>query len=318
MKVLLTDTYLGEPTLERDLLAEHGIALEVASDYEPETLAKFNVDGVLNCIARVPASVIEAMPRLKVIVRYGIGVDNIDASAADRRGVMVCNVPDYCVDEVATHAVAMVLDCNRQITWHHEAIRSAKEPDHPVSPRRLSTQTLGIVGLGRIGGTVCRKVQSLGLRVLGCDPHLSEQKIAELGAEPAPFDRLLKESDFVTLHVPLQDDTQGMINAESLSMMKPTAYLINTCRGKVVDMDALLKALDETRLAGAALDVFPEEPLAPESPVRRHPRVILTPHSAWYSPESLEESRRKAVGTVVEALHGKTPASLMNRPVSSL
>lgn len=314
MKVLLTDTYLGEPSLERELLEREGVSLIVASSPSLESLVEHDVDAILNCTARVPGEVFERLPNLRIVVRYGIGVDNINVEAATQAGVMVVNVPDYCLEEVATHALAMVLDCNRQLTWHHRAMVEGEKCSYEVPCRRLSTQTLGVVGLGRIGSRVARMALGLGMRVVGYDPRVASDPEGELkGVEHIPLSSVLASADFLTLHVPLTRATEKLIDKDALNLMKPTAYVVNTSRGPVIDVEALLDALNEGRLAGAALDVFPVEPLPHDSPLRTHPKVILTPHTAWFSPEARDESRTKAVRFVLEALRGEVPSSVVNR-----
>jgi D-3-phosphoglycerate dehydrogenase len=217
------------------------------------------------------------------------------------------NVPDYCWDEVADHTFALLLACARTIPALHQRVRqgyfgwaAVVRPLH-----RLRGQTLGIVGLGHIGRGVALRAQAFGLRVLANDPLVSEQQAAEVGAKLVGLDELLRASDYVTLHVPLNQHTYHFINERRLRQMKPSAVLINTCRGGVVDQAALVKALREGWIAGAGLDVFEEEPLPPDSPLRGLENVILTPHLAWYSEESLAELHRKAAQEIVRFFRGE-------------
>lgn len=316
MKVLLTDTYLGEPSFERALLDAEGIELLVAPDAEAETLASFEVDGVLNCVARVPKTVITAIPGLKVIARYGIGVDNIDLAAATEAGVLVCNVPDYSIDEVATHALGMILSFARQLHVYHDKVaKGSWEWRTRPELRRTSNLTVGVVGFGRIGSLLANKAKAVGFEVIAHDALIDGSSIRRLGVEPVSLEQLLERSDFVSLHVPLTTDTTHLMNEATLALMRPNAYLINAGRGKLVDSNALLHALESDKLAGAGLDVFEDEPLPADSPLKGHPKVLHTPHSAWFSMEALDEAREKAVANVVAALRGTRPKNLVNPEV---
>lgn len=313
MKVLLTDTYLGDPELERGLLAAHGVELVIARDTTPETLSSYEVDAILNCVAPIPATVIQAHRRLRAIARYGIGVDNIDVAAATAAGVLVSNVPDYSVDEVATHALAMILDRSRHLARYDRAVRSGAwewRTDPPL--RRTSTLTVGILGLGRIGRELARKALGVGFKVVAHDPFVGPNHPVGVDVEHVSFIDLLRRADYLTLHVPLTTDTTGIIDAEALSHMKPTAYVINAGRGRLVDARALLVAIEAGRLAGAALDVFATEPLEVDDALVASDRILLSPHAAWYSEEALAEARSKAVASVLSAIKGDRPANLVN------
>lgn len=313
MKVLLTDTYLGEPSFERALLDVEGIELIVAPDASADTLGSFEVDGVLNCVAKVPKSVITGIPGLKVVARYGIGVDNIDLAAATEAGVLVCNVPDYSIDEVATHALGMILSFARQLhVYHREVSKGGWEWRTAPELRRTSNLTVGVVGFGRIGSLLAQKATAIGFKVVAHDPFLDSSTIHGLGVEAVSLEQLLGRADFVSLHVPLTSETTRLLDATTIALMKPTAYVINAGRGHLVDTKALIDALDRDQLAGAGLDVFEEEPLPAGNPIRGHPKVLHTPHSAWFSVEALNEAREKAVANVVAALRGETPRNLIN------
>ncbi|WP_376095528.1 C-terminal binding protein [Roseomonas sp. CCTCC AB2023176] len=258
--------------------------------------------------AIVPAEIIAMMPRLTVIVRGGVGFERIDLAAAAVRGVPVCNVPDYGTEEVADHAIALLLALVRGVVLQADRTRSDLMdwgPAQPVPARRLSTLTLGVVGLGRIGGMVSRRVAGLGMRTGYVDPAV--------GA-PAGLTRygtlhdLLAASDVVTLHTPLNEGTRGMMDAAAFAAMRPGAILVNTSRGGVVDLDALHDALRSGHLAGAALDVLPSEPPDPTHPLMRawtrdedwlRGRFVLTPHMAYYSPHSLRDTRRLGMETAL-------------------
>lgn len=284
---------------------------------EDETLAlSRQADAILNTYAPITKKVIEGLQRCRVIVRFGIGVDNVALEAATAAGIMVANVSDYCIEEVADQALALLLACGRGLFPSAEIARGAAW-DFNRMPRlhRLRGRTLGLVGLGRIGSAVAERAKGFGLRILAYDPYASEEIFRKAGAEAADLDRLLRESNFISIHAPLNAETVGLINDEALTKMKPTAYLVNVARGKIVDQAALGRALREKRIAGAALDVLETEPPPPDDPIRGLGNVILTPHAAWYSEESRMEMRRKAVGQIVSVLKGEIPYSLVNREV---
>jgi D-3-phosphoglycerate dehydrogenase len=247
---------------------------------------------------------------LRVVVRYGVGVDGIDLSAATEQGVPVVNVPDYGTDEVANHAVALLLALARKLARLDRQTRSGGWDVFRVGPvARLAGQTVGIVGCGRIGSAVARKLGGFDVRLLGCDPNIST---FPPGVQPVAFERLVSESDYVTIHCPLTADTRHLFDAESIGWMRPTAALINTARGGIVDTAALVAALQEGLLAGAGLDVLEQEPLDPASPLLRMEQVIVTPHAAWYSEEGRSDLKRRAAEEAVRVLRGERPRHCVN------
>lgn len=275
-----------------------------------------NADAILNTYARMTPRVIESLERCKVIVRFGIGYDNVDVDTATRRGVMVANTTQYCIDEVADQAMAMLLACARGL---FPAGRIARDGTWELGKmpvlRRLRGQTLGLVGIGQIGKAVATRAHGFGLKVLACDPLVDEAAARELGAELADLDTLLAASDYVSVHVPLMPATEGMMNAGVFVKMKPTAFLINVARGRIVNQADLVAALRQGDIAGAALDVLEREPPEPGDAITSLDNVILTPHSAWFSEEARADMRRRAVGQVVSVLQGELPYSLINREV---
>jgi len=294
----------------RLLLAEEGSEVELLR-LVPEA------DAILTCFAQVTPAVVRAGKRLQVIGRYGVGVDNIAVEEATRRGILVTNVPSYCLDEVAEHALALILSLARRICAYNGAVRAGDwrlEVGAPI--HRLSGQTVGIVGLGKIGRTLASKVSGLGMHVLAsCS---SRQARAEQDVEVVSLERLAREADVVSLHVPLGDETRGMIGEAFLRQMKPTAFLVNTARGALIDQDALLRALHEGWIAGAALDVFVPEKLPPEDPLLACPNLITTPHVAFYSEESVLELEVRAARNVAAVLSGRRPESIVNPEVLAL
>jgi D-3-phosphoglycerate dehydrogenase len=274
-----------------------------------------DADGLLVQYGAVTRRVFEGLPRLRVLVRYGVGVDGIDLGAATDHGVPVVNVPDYGTDEVANHAVALLLALARKLTRLDRQTRAGAWDVFRVGPiTRLAGQTVGILGCGRIGSAVARKLAGFDLRLLGCDPFVES---FPPGVQPVAFERLLAESDYLTIHCPLTVDTRRLFDAETLARMRPTAVLINTARGGIVDTGALTEALRMGLLAGAGLDVLEEEPVDPASPLLRMEQVIVTPHAAWYSEEGRSDLKRRAAEEAVQVLRGGRPRHCVNPEVLS-
>ncbi len=263
-------------------------------------------DIVLNQYAPFTAKVFAALkPELRQVVRYGVGVDNIDVAAAAASGVQVCNVPDYGVHEVSNHALALILAFERRVVFMNECTGGGTWDYRLAIPiRRMSELTIGIVGFGRIGSALAEKLKPLGCRVIGHDPAFGLGSPEMRGIEWVPFEQLLGESDFITLHCPLTPKTYRLIDAAVLGRMKRTAIIVNTARGGIIDEDALADALRQGALAGAALDVVEREPLAAESPLRGLDNCLLTPHMAWYSEESGLEMKRKVAEEAVRFAKG--------------
>jgi D-3-phosphoglycerate dehydrogenase len=268
-------------------------------------------------LQKVTAEVMDAMPNCRLISRLGVGIDNVDVPAASARGIWVANVPDYGVDEVATHAIALVL---AQLRGLHRLISDTRvglwnaSAVHPI--QRLTSLTLGVVGFGRIGRATGSKGAGLGMRVVVYDPFLSDEQIRGAGAQPVELDELFGEADFITLHLPLDASTRHLINARTLGLMKPTAYLVNTARGGLVDEVALLEAVRAGRIRGAALDVLSIEPPPAEDEVlqalQRHERIIVTPHIAWYSEQARVDMRQRAAEDIARVLRGERPRTPVN------
>jgi D-3-phosphoglycerate dehydrogenase len=282
-----------------------------------ETSALNGADALMVTVQEVTPVVLAALPACKVVARVGTGLDSIDLDGAARRGVQVTYVADYSVDEVSTHAIALLLACARRIPQYLDLVRAGQWNSVGAGTiRRLSEQTLGVAGFGRIGQAVAGKGRGLGLRVLVCDPYRSDEDIRAAGCEPASWDRLLAEPDFISLHVPLTPDSGRLINADALRAMKPTAVLINTARGGLVDEAALAAAIRAGEIAGAALDVLATEPPAADSPLLGDPRVLITPHGAWYSAEAQRDVVVRACEDVQRVLSGQPPRSPANKPAA--
>lgn len=275
--------------------------------------------------------VLSAYRRVRVISRPAVGYDQIDLDAATERGIAVTHVPDYCTDEVSDHAMALILALHRRVPWLDSAIKagnwgqgvsyggnrpaSSHAGEVPGPRAQLRGQTLGIVGFGRIGRRVAEKARGFGLRLIAADPFLPGDAGEPYGVAMVDLDTLLGESDFVTIHCLLNAGTRGLIGAAQLARMRPTAYLVNTARGPIVDFDALVPALREGVIAGAALDVTEPEPPGNDHPLLALPNVILTPHSAYYSDRSREEVRRRGIEHAVAVLRGERVAFVANPEV---
>jgi len=273
------------------------------------------VDGILvGAKPWISGRAMRAMPDLAVVCRYGIGVDNVDIDAATELGIAVCNVPDYAVDEVATHALTLGLALLRRVAVAAERTRTgAWSVSDLGSIEDVRATVLGIVGFGAIGRRLGEKALGVGLQVKVHDPFVDEAAIERSGCEPASFGDLLATADLVSLHMPLTPETRGMMGADALAQMKPTAYVVNTARGGLVDETALTNALEAGRLGGAALDVLTTEPPGSGHPLLGRSDVIVTPHMAWYSEQALGRVRRGAAEQVRAVLAGEVPTHLVNR-----
>lgn len=317
-RVVVTD--LGYPTYEHEkrVLEPAGAKLELAECRSEDEVIKAckGANGILNRAAPMSARVVTTLDKCKVIARYGVGVDNVDLDAATSMGIVVANVPDYCNDEVSTQAVALILSLTRRLVSHDKAVRNGAWDIGSAEPiYRTAGQTLGLVGLGRIARAVARKMQGFRMRIIAHDPYVSEEAAAKVGVELVDLDTLLSTADLISIHAPLMDATRKMIDADALAKMKPTAYLVNTSRGGLIDQTALVEALKDARIAGAGLDVYEVEPLEPDSPLKDLDNVILTDHAGWYSEDSIIELQTRAAKAVAAVLSGERPESVVNPDV---
>lgn len=308
--VLLTDQVFPSVEVEREILARAGATLEVLAEPTPARIreAGRTVDAVLTTYAPIDADTLGSFERCRVISRYGIGVDNIDLDAARARGVIVTNVPDYCVEEVADHTLALVLALARRLPQGHAIVVDGRWGVKDLGRvRRLRGRTLGLVGFGNIGAAVAGRARAFGLEVVVFDPYVDVARLAEAGADRAgSLDELLGAADIVSLHAPLTPETQGIIDRRAIDRMRPGAVLVNTSRGGLVETAAVLDALREGRLAGAGLDVFAQEPPAAQT-LADVPNLLSTPHAAFYSEEAIRESQTKAAEAIVAVLEGREP-----------
>ena len=308
--------------MEIEMLRNYGDVILLNTTREEVLIeATQEADLLIVDFARVTKSIIENARKLKGIIRHGIGVENIDLETATKRGVVVANIPDYSTKTVADHTWALILALTRRIVLADKYVRNRlyvnrwENPPEYLKGLELEGKVLGIIGFGRIGREVAKRAKGFGLRVLAYSRHIVEEVAREVGAEPASLETILRESDIITLHVPLTKETYHLINEERIKLMRKRPYIINTSRGAVIDEKALYRALKEGLIAGAALDVFEIEPPPEDNPLFELDNVILTPHIAWYSEEAL---RRLVTTTVEEAariLSGELPKNLINRDV---
>lgn len=317
-KVVLTDFGSPENELEAEVLRNSGldIVLVRLNARTPDALFPEveDADALLVQWVNINADVIRRLRKCKIISRYGIGVDMIDLQAAGERGIPVCNVGDYCIEEVSTHTLGFLLMLNRRLLIQHQHVMGGKWGGIPGgAPERLSSQTIGVVGLGNIGRAVAQKAAALGLRVIAHDPYLSANDAKTLGIELLALDDLLHRSDYVAVHCPLTPETRHLFGEAQFGMMKPTAYLINMARGPIVDQVALHTALSTGQIAGAALDVLDKEPPTPDDPLLTLDNVLITPHTSSWSTQGIVALRCGAAENIVTVLRGDAPRFVVNR-----
>ncbi len=304
-----------------DLAAEREVLGAVSAEVEdlngiPEDEAlerATSADGVLlGARFQFTADRLASLKRCRVIVRYGVGVDNVDLAAARACGITVSCVPDYCMEEVATHAIALLLALHRQLGAYSLKAKAGQlgiDAVHPI--RRLSTLSFGVIGFGRIGRETATRAAALGMRLLAYDPFQDDAAIRGFGAEPRPLDSLLAESDAVSLHVPLTEATRNLLGRDRIARMKTGALLVNVGRGGLVDEAALAEALASGHLGGAGLDVTTVEPLPPDHPLLSTANTILTPHVAWYSTGAQRDLQVKAAEEAARVLRGEPPLNAL-------
>ncbi|HEX5415023.1 MAG TPA: C-terminal binding protein [Chloroflexota bacterium] len=316
-RVVIADNAFAPIGPEREILSPQDFDVVFLSSTDEEEVIKHtrDADAIICDAAPITERVLANAPRVRVVSEYGIGYDNIDVAAASARGVWVANVPGFCVSEVADHTLAFLLALSRRIVPLNDGLcRGAWGPRSAGSITRLADQTLGLVGFGPIARAVAARALPFGLRVACWTPHTTAERVASFGAELVDLEELFRRSDYLSLHVPATAETRGMVSRERLALMKQTAYIINCGRGSLIDEPALVDALRDGQIAGAALDVFATEPLPPTDPLLSRPNVIVTPHAAFYSEESLRDLQIRAAKNVAAVLAGGRPLSPVNNP----
>ena len=318
-KVLITDYVWPNLDAEREILEAAGVELAVAPDASEETLAALaaDVDAIMFCFASVTGNVLRSAPKCVVASRYGIGVDNVDIATATELGIVVTNVPDYCIDEVAEHAIGMILALNRRLGQHDQLVKRGGWADLRLnqSMKRMRDATLGIIGFGRIGRAVATRGSVFCGRIVAYDPLIEAGTNID-GVEVVSFDDLVRDSDFITVHVPLLPSTENLIGAAQLEAMKDDAIVVNCARGGLIDELALAEALASGQIGGAGLDVLEPAPPADDHPLLAFDNVIITPHTAFFSQASTVELERRTAQEVVRVLNGERPENFINPEVS--
>ncbi len=316
-KVVITDYVWESLDVEKRILGKLAHLTALRTKTPDEFLGEaVDCDALLNTYAgAITAETMARMPKCKIIARYGIGVDTIDLVAATAAGIIVTNNPTYCIEEVAEHTMALLLACARKIPFYDRAVRAGNWAVPPGKPMfRMAGSTIGLVGFGNIARQVAVRAAAFGMRVLYADPVVKEGQFKVPGKK-VTLEKLLKESDFVSVHPPLTPKTRGMINDDAFLMMKSNAFLINCSRGPVVDTAALVRALDERKIAGCALDTIDPEPLPEPHPLRGRENVIVTPHAAWYSEKAMVGLQEGAPNEVRRVLTGEWPVNVVNPDV---
>lgn len=316
-KVMLTGTVLPDSDVEKRIVEETGVNLEIVDVSSTQELIESATDpiGIMTIETEIDASVLEAFPNLEFISVHGIGVDMVDVEAATERGIPVFNTPEYCLEEVATHTMGLILACERRICQYDDDVEAGGwdyELGGPIT--RLSTKTVGVVGLGAIGVEVVRRLAGFGVDIVGYDPYVSEAEMRQEGVEKVAFETLCERSDVVTVHTPLTESTRHLLDASAFESMGPGVTFVNAARGGIVDHDALYDALNDGTVAYAGLDVLETEP-PDDDRFTELDNVIVTPHAAWYSEDALTELQRTAGENVAEFIRGDLPEYIVNRSV---
>lgn len=280
--------------------------------------AAAGVDVIMTDAAKMTRQVINSLVKCKLIVSYGIGYDHIDVDAATDNDIIVVNIPDFCIEEVSNHAIALLLTCAKKLVFMNNSTKSGhwsecKQAQAPMGS--ISGQTLGIIGCGKIGRLVAKKAQCFDLKVLGYDPYLSKAAASECGITLVSLPELLRDADYISIHTLGNQETRHLIREKELRQMKSSAFLINTSRGSIIDEVALIKALEEKRIAGAGLDVFEQEPIDPNNPLLKMKNVVVTPHSAYYSDNALIRLRTSVGKEAARVLSGQWPQNVVNKAV---
>jgi D-3-phosphoglycerate dehydrogenase len=309
MKVVVTDYIEENLDWEAEQCRKAGIdfaAYQLKFKSEAEVLAQVrDADVIVVNMVKFDASLIAKLTRCRLLIRHGIGYDNVDVAACTKQGIVFAYQPDYCKEDVAEHAIALIFACARKVVWSRRTLDESSAKGQwdftglfPI--HRMDGKTLGIVGMGRIGSRIYRKLRHFGLRIIATDPYLSAKRKAEFADVPFVDKKtLFQTADYITIHTPLNPETRHLVNAETLGWMKPTAYLVNTARGPMVEAEALALALREKRIAGAAIDVFDVEPPPPTHPLFGLDNIILTPHIGWASEEAGWEIRQSILNDIL-------------------
>ncbi len=322
MKAVITDHPFPSLDLAQGIFSRSGIELEVMQTRDPETIIAHTktAEAMIVGMAKIDKKIIDALDRCKIIVRLGVGFDNVDVPAATSRGIMVANIPDFCTEEVSDHAVALILMIARRILPGQKAVREGKWGPMAIefdSFKRVKEQTVGLYGFGRIARRVAEKAKGVKLNCMAFDPFIPKDVLSAAGVEKVEMKDLLARSDYVSLHTPLTKETENSFGMAQFRAMKTTAWLINTSRGQVIKEDELIAALDQKLVAGAALDVLAKEPPDKDHPLLNRDNVIVTPHMGGWTLDSRDDLQTKGAEEVVRVLRGEKAKNLVNPGVLS-
>ena len=316
-KILITDPYHQNFHIEKEILAEINTVVKVCHCKTEEDVIRLGseMDGLLVSYVPIGKKVIENLHKCKVIVKYSVGLDNIDLEAATQKKIYVANVPRYCVEEVSTHTLALLLNLVRKISKYDQSVkRGSWDPLVGDPIFRIGNKVFGIIGFGNIGKRVAEKIQPFKLSIIVYDPFINSKLISKYGAKKVELETLLRQSDYISLHCPLNKHTKHLIDFEEIEMMKKGVFIINTSRGEIINQKALYKAIKDEKIAGAALDVLEKDPPS-LTDIMNIDNIIYTPHVAWNSVEAEMELRKSAVQEVKRVLKGEKPLSLVNKEV---
>lgn len=316
-KVVITDDRFNSCREEKEVLSSIDVELIVANCSTPEDVIKAckDADGVLVNLAPMPAEVIEKLDKCKIIARYGVGYDNVDVKTCTKRGIWVSNVTGYCNEEVSDHALALMLACARKVARRDKQVRAGQWNIGRKDPvYRLAGKTFAFLGFGMIARCLHRKIKGFDFsRIMVCDPFVDEETIKSVGAEKVGWETALREADFISIHMPLNDSTSGKIDSDAFDMMKSGAVLVNTSRGPIIDENSLIEALKSGKINSAGLDVHTKEPLDKDSELMEIENCVLTDHTGFYSEESVKELKTGAAENVKAVLTGGEPKYPVNK-----
>jgi D-3-phosphoglycerate dehydrogenase len=315
-KVVMTDDRHKTYEEEKAVLESIGAEVVIANLNTVEEVIEEckDADGIMCNLSPMPAEVIEKLEKCKVISRYGVGYDNVDMAACTKKGIYLANVPDYCAEEVSDQALALMMACARKVARRDAQVRAGQWNVGKADPiYRIAGKTFTFLGFGMIARTLFRKIQGFNFRVLVYDPFLDAETVKSMGAEKVEWEQALREGDFISIHMPLNDKTRGLINEKAFDLMKPTAILINTSRGPVIDEKSLIDALQNKKINSAGLDVHTKEPMDKDNLLMKIENCVLTDHVGWYSEEAMSELKRKVAENVRDVLMGGKPKYPVNK-----
>jgi D-3-phosphoglycerate dehydrogenase len=316
-KILITDPYHQNFHIEKEILAEINTVVKVCHCKTEEDVIRLGseMDGLLVSYVSIGKKVIENLHKCKVIVKYSVGLDNIDLEAATQKKIFVANVPRYCVEEVSTHTLALLLNLVRKISKYDQSVkRGSWDPLVGDPIFRIGNKVFGIIGFGNIGKRVAEKIQPFKLSIIVYDPFINSKLISKYGAKKVELETLLRQSDYISMHCPLNKSTKHLIDFKEIEIMKKGVFIINTSRGEIINQNALYKAIKDEKIAGAALDVLEKDPPS-LTDIMNIDNIIYTPHVAWNSVEAEMELRKSAAQEVKRVLEGEKPLNLVNKEI---